>query len=455
MSTVRSTNPHDPDETVAEVPATPVEQVPALLEHAMAAGRDWSRTPGPERAVVLTRAADDIAAEADRLADLISREVGKPISEARGEVIRAERTFRYFAQTSLLPEGELLPGGDARALTFTRSRPRGLVGLITPWNFPLAIPAWKLAPALAYGNAVILKPSAQAVGTAEALVEILSRYLPPDVLAFAAGPGTGAQVAQSRQVAAVSFTGSTEVGRHIAATVSARGGIAQAEMGGQNPTVVLADADVEAAIVGIVGSAFAFAGQKCTATSRIIVHEDVYEHTRDALVEAVNALVVLDPADPKCQVGPVIDEHSRDAALAAVAASRGRVLTGGKKLEVPGSYLLPTLVEIDGGDDILATEEVFAPVAALLRARSAQHALDLANATPFGLSASVYTSDLAAALAYTRELEAGMIRVNAPTTGLEHWAPFGGTKQSSFGPREQGQAARQFYTESTTVAVSP
>jgi acyl-CoA reductase-like NAD-dependent aldehyde dehydrogenase len=455
VSTVRSTNPHNLSEVVAEVAATSVERVSALLERAVVAGRDWARTAGPDRAVVLTRAAEDIAAEADRLADLISREVGKPITEARGEVIRAERTFRYFAQTALLPEGDLLPGGDALALTFTRSRPRGLVGLITPWNFPLAIPAWKLAPAVAYGNAVVFKPSAQAVGSAEALTEILNRHLPPDLLVFAAGPGTGAHVAQSQQVSALSFTGSTEVGRQVAAAVSARGGIAQAEMGGQNPTVVLADADVEGAVAGIVGSAFAFAGQKCTATSRIIVHEDVYERTRDALVEAANALVVLDPSDPKCQVGPVIDQGSRDAALAAVASSRGRVLTGGKKPDAPGSYLLPTLVEIADGDDVLATEEVFAPVTALLRARSAQHALELANATPYGLSASVYTGDLSSALAYTRELEAGMIRINAPTTGLDHWAPFGGTKQSSFGPREQGLAARQFYTESTTVTVSP
>jgi acyl-CoA reductase-like NAD-dependent aldehyde dehydrogenase len=455
VSAVRSTNPHDPKETVAEVPATPVEAIPALLERAVVAGRDWGRTAGPDRAVVLTRAADDIAAESDRLADLISREVGKPITEARGEVIRAERTLRYFAQTALLPEGDVLPGGDVRALTFTRSRPRGLVGLITPWNFPLAIPSWKLAPALAYGNAVVLKPSVQAVGTAEALVEILGRHLPPHLLTMVVGPGTGARVAQSPEVSAVSFTGSTDVGRQVAAAVSARGGIAQAEMGGQNATVILADADVEGAVTGIVGSAFAFAGQKCTATSRIIVHEDIYERTRDALVEAVNALVVLDPSDPKCQVGPVINEEARHTALTAIAASSGRVLTGGRQLPVPGSYLLPTLVEVAGSDDILAREEVFAPVAALLRARSAQHAVELANATPYGLSAAVYTRDLTAALMYTHELEAGMIRVNGPTTGLDHWAPFGGTKLSSFGPREQGQAARQFYTESTTVAVGP
>ncbi|MFR0357649.1 aldehyde dehydrogenase family protein [Streptomyces sediminimaris] len=455
MTTVRSTNPHDPEETVAEVPATPIDRLADLLELAADAGRAWARTAAPERAVALTRAADGIAAEADRLADLISREVGKPITEARGEVVRAERTFRYFAQTALFPEGDVLPGGEARALTFTQSRPRGVVGLITPWNFPLAIPAWKLAPALAYGNAVVFKPSAQAVGTAEVLADILNRHLPPGVLLQAVGPGTGALVAQSPAIGAVSFTGSTEVGRQVAAVVGARGGVAQAEMGGQNPTVVLADADVEGAIAGIVGSAFAYAGQKCTATSRIIVHEDVYEHTRDALVEAVKALAVLDPSDPKCQVGPVIDEASRDSALAAVAASGGRVLTGGTSPDHPGSYLEPTLVEVAGADDILATDEVFAPVTALLHARSSQHALELANATPYGLSASLYTRDLTAALTRTRDLEAGMVRVNAPTTGLDHWAPFGGTKESSFGPREQGLAARQFYTESTTVAVSP
>ncbi|MGW0738027.1 aldehyde dehydrogenase family protein [Streptomyces sp. NPDC002851] len=454
MSTVRSTNPHDPEETVAEVPATPTDQLPALIELATHAGRDWAHTAAPNRATALTRIADDIAAEAERLASLISREVGKPITEARGEVLRAERTFRYFAQTTLLPEGDVLPGADARSLTFTRSRPRGVVGVITPWNFPLVIPTWKLAPALAYGNAVVFKPSAQAVGTGEALAEIINRHLLPGVLVFAAGPGTGALVAHSRAISAVSFTGSTEVGREVAATVSARGGIAQAEMGGQNPTVILADADVEGAVAGIVGSAFAFAGQKCTATSRIIVHGDVYERTRDALVETVKNLVLIDPSDPKCQVGPVIDVGSRDGALAAVEASGGRLLTGGNKPDAAGSYLEPTLVEVPGSDDVLATDEVFAPVTALLRARSAAHAIELANATPYGLSASLYTRDLAAALIHTRDLEAGMIRVNAPTTGLDHWAPFGGTKESSFGPREQGLAAREFYTESTTVAVS-
>ncbi|MFE0820656.1 aldehyde dehydrogenase family protein [Streptomyces sp. NPDC058847] len=452
MSTVRSTNPHDPKETVAEVPATSPDHLSALLELATHAGRDWAHTAAPDRATALNRVADDIGVETNRLADLISREVGKPITEARGEVQRAERTFRYFAQAALLPQGDVLPGADSRTLSFTRTRPRGVVGVITPWNFPLVIPAWKLAPALAYGNAVVFKPSAQAVGTAEALTDILNRHLLPGVVVFAAGPGTGALVAQSPAVNAVSFTGSTEVGRQVVATVSARGAVAQAEMGGQNPTVILADADVEAAITGITGSAFAFAGQKCTATSRIIVHEDIYERTREALVETARKLVLIDPSDPNCQVGPVIDISSRDSALAAVKSSSGRVLTGGTKPDIAGSYLEPTLVEVPGSDDLLATDEIFAPVTALLRARSAAHAVELANATPFGLSASLYTRDLSAALTHTRELKAGMLRVNAPTTGLDHWAPFGGTKASSFGSREQGLAAKEFYTESSTVA---
>jgi len=454
MNAVRSTNPHRPDETVAEIAATSPGTFPSLLELAADAGRGWAATPAPERAALLARAAADLAAESESLAGLISREVGKPITEARGEVVRAERTFAYFAQTALLPEGDVLPAADGRALTFTRRRPRGLVGLITPWNFPLAIPAWKLAPALAYGNAVLLKPSAQAVGTAQALVDILNRHLPPGVLVLAAGPGIGALVAESPAVNAVSFTGSTEVGRQVSAVVGARGGVAQAEMGGQNATVILPDADLDACLPGIVGSAFAFAGQKCTATSRIIVHEDVYERVRDALVDLVGTLVVLDPSDPRCQVGPVIDAASRDSALAAVKESEGRVVTGGTAPDAPGSYLFPTLVEVAGNGDILAREEVFAPVTALLRARSAAHAVALANGTPFGLSASLYTRDLAAALEHTRTLEAGMIRVNAPTTGLDHWAPFGGTKQSSSGPREQGLAAREFYTESSTVSLS-
>jgi alpha-ketoglutaric semialdehyde dehydrogenase len=253
----------------------------------------------------------------------------------------------------------------------------------------------------------------------------------------------------------VSFTGSSEVGRQISRRAAERGARVQAEMGGQNPSVVLADADLDRAATAIAYAAMGYAGQKCTATSRVIVEDAVYPQFRDRLTAAIEALQVVDPADAKTLVGPVIDDGSRASALAAVAASGGRVITGGAALDAPGYYLAPTLVELDEPVGPLATEEVFAPVAALIRAGSPDEAIGIANGVRYGLVAAVFTSDLGRALSLTQRLDAGMIRVNAPTSGVDFQAPFGGAKESSYGPREQGMAARAFYTESRTVLIVP
>ena len=256
-------------------------------------------------------------------------------------------------------------------------------------------------------------------------------------------------------MAAVSFTGSSAVGRQISARAAARGCRVQAEMGGQNPSVVLADAGLDRAAATIAYAAMGYAGQKCTATSRVVVVGEVYQRFRDALAAAIEALAVVDPADAATLVGPVIDAGSRDSALAAVQQSGGRVVTGGHVLDEPGYYLAPTLAELDGPTGPLATEEVFAPVAALIRADSADEAISIANGVRYGLVASVFTSDLGQALRQIGRLEAGMVRVNAPTSGVDFNAPFGGSKDSSYGPREQGQAARAFYTESQTILIVP
>ncbi len=384
------------------------------------------------------------------------REVGKPATEARGEVARGVAILRYFAQEALAPDGETLPAAAADQLLFARHIPVGVAALLTPWNFPVAIPLWKAAPSLAYGNATLLKPSSAAAATALLLADILGAVLPPGVFDVVLG---GAETAQALigdpGVSAVSFTGSSAVGRDVAARAAARGCRVQAEMGGQNPSVVLADADLDRAAAAIAYAAMGYAGQKCTATSRVIVAEPVYEPFRQALTAAVEALGVVDPADEKTMVGPVIDAGSRAAALAAVERSGGRVLTGGRALEAPGYYMAPTLVELDSPAGPLATDEVFAPVAAMIRARSADEAVEIANAVRYGLVASVFTSDLGQALRLTRRLEAGMVRVNAPTSGVDFNAPFGGAKESSYGPREQGKAARAFYTESQTVLIVP
>jgi alpha-ketoglutaric semialdehyde dehydrogenase len=454
--TFTSVNPHDPADVLGEwQPAGPAE-AQAAVGRAVAAAAAWREVPGAGRAKALSDAASALEQRSAEITSLVVREVGKPLSEARGEVARGVAILRYYAQAALLPDGETIPAAAADQLLMTRHVPVGVAALLTPWNFPVAIPLWKAAPSLAYGNATILKPSSAAAATGLALAEVLAACLPADVFQVVLGGAAAAgQLIDHPDVAAISFTGSSEVGRQISRRAADRGCRVQAEMGGQNPSVVLADADLDRAATAIAYASMGYAGQKCTATSRVIVERAVYPQFRDRLAAAVGALQVLDPADEKTLVGPVIDNDSRALALAAVAGSGGRVLTGGSALDAPGYYLAPTLVELDRPQGPLATEEVFAPVAALIPADSADQAISIANAVRYGLVAAVFTSDLGRALRLTRQLDAGMIRVNAPTSGVDFQAPFGGSKESSYGPREQGMAARFFYTESRTVLIVP
>jgi alpha-ketoglutaric semialdehyde dehydrogenase len=454
--TFTSVNPHDPADVLGVWQAAGQAEAQAAVSRAVSAAAGWRETPAAARAKALSDAASALEQRSAEITNLVVREVGKPLSEARGEVARGVAILRYYAQAALLPDGETIPATASDQLLMTRHVPVGVAALLTPWNFPVAIPLWKAAPSLAYGNATILKPSSAAAATALALAEILGAVLPPDVFQVVLGGATAAgHLIDHPDVAAISFTGSSEVGRQITRRAAERGCRVQAEMGGQNPSVVLADADLDRAATAIAYAAMGYAGQKCTATSRVIVADAIYPQFRDRLAATIEALQVLDPADDKTLVGPVIDDGSRAAALAAVAGSGGRVITGGTALDAPGYYLAPTLVELDLPAGPLATEEVFAPVAALIRAESADAAISIANAVRYGLVAAVFTSDLGAALRLTRRLEAGMIRVNAPTSGVDFQAPFGGSKESSYGPREQGMAARSFYTESRTVLIVP
>jgi alpha-ketoglutaric semialdehyde dehydrogenase len=454
--TFTSVNPHNPADVLGEwQPAGPAE-AEAAIGRAVTAAAAWRETPGAARARALSDAASALEQRSAEITSLVVREVGKPVSEARGEVARGVAILRYYAQAALLPDGETIPAAAADQLLMARHFPVGVAALITPWNFPVAIPLWKAAPSLAYGNATILKPSSAGAATALTLADILGPFLPPDVFQVVpGGAATAGALIDHPAVAAISFTGSSEVGQQIRRRAAERGCRVQAEMGGQNPSIVLADADLARAATAIAYAAMGYAGQKCTATSRVIVEDAVYPQFRDRLAAAIQALQVVDPADEKTMVGPVIDEGSRVSALAAVASASGRVITGGTALDAPGFYLAPTLVELDRPEGLLATEEVFAPVAALIRAGSADEAVAIANAVRYGLVAAVFTSDLGGALRLTRRLEAGLIRVNAPTSGVDFQAPFGGVKESSDGPREQGMAARAFYTESRTVLIVP
>ena len=451
-----SVNPHDPSDVIGKWEQAGEREVAAVVERASRAAEEWRRTPAAARSQALGDAAAALEQRGDDVIALTVREVGKPVTEARGEVARGVSILRYYAQLALLPDGETLPAASHDALLMARYRPVGVAALLTPWNFPVAIPLWKAAPSLAYGNATVLKPSSAAAATALLVHEIIAPVLPRDVFqVLLGGAETARPLIEQPRVAAVSFTGSVPVGRDIVRRVAERGGKVQAEMGGQNPSIVLADADLDRAAATIAYAAMGYAGQKCTATSRVIVEDAVYADFTERLAEDITQLQVVDPAAEATLVGPVIDADARTAALDAVGASGGRVVVGGSALDAPGYYLAPTLVELDTPSGPLASEEVFAPVAAVLRADSPARAVAIANEVRFGLVAAVFTTDLGRALRLTEELDAGMIRVNAPTSGVDFYAPFGGAKESSYGPREQGLAARSFYTESRTVLITP
>ena len=456
---ISSTNPADPADVIGVFAPSGGIDVDRAVTAAATVAPAWAGAPGQARADALSRVAARIEARADELAVLVCREVGKPIVEARGEVGRTAAIVRYHAQAALDPDGETYPPGDGRSLLMSRRRPRGVVGLITPWNFPLAIPAWKLAPALAYGNACVWKASPLAPASAEALMACLEPELPAGLVQLVqGGVDAGVALAGHAGLGAISFTGSAAAGASVARQAADRGLPAQCEMGGQNASIVLADADLGRAAAIIARAAMGYAGQKCTATSRVIAERGVAADLRDALVVEVEALVVENPADAACEVGPLITGEARSAAVAAVEraeASGGRVLAGGAAIEGAGHYLAPALVEVFDASAELAQEEVFAPVAAVLEARDAAHAVELTNGVRYGLSTSIFTRDLDRVLDLAGRLDTGLVRVNQPTSGVDLHAPFGGEKASGLGPREQGKAARDFYTSLRTILVSP
>lgn len=451
-----SRSPQDPDDVLVSAELVEPAAVPAVVALARRAQAEWSALPAPARANALHGAARRVEEAAAELTELGIREVGKPRSEMAGEVARGVSILRYYAQQVLDPDGTTLPSSDGRSLLMARRRPHGVAGLITPWNFPVAIPLWKAAPALAYGNGVVLKPARQALAVALRLGELISAELPDGLFEVLATDGSGADVLMAN-ADVISFTGSVEVGHHVIAEATSHRVPVQAEMGGQNPSIVLEDADFGRAADAIASAAMGYAGQKCTATSRVVVVGDA-SGFEDALVGAIEKLAVGDPAEASTVVGPVIDEGARQAVIEAADGARsagGRVVTGGGPAGHKGWFVQPTLVDgVSPGAEIAQTE-VFGPIAVLLPAAGVDEAVAIANDVPFGLSAAVFTTDLDRALSVTGRLDAGMVRVNAPTSGVDFYAPFGGVKGSSYGPREQGKLARDFYSWSQTVTVSP
>ena len=455
----RNVNPSNTDDVIGEFAQASAAQLDTAVNAARAALHGWARTTPQERHDVLLKVSLEIAARKEELGRLLAREEGKTLPEAIGEVARAGQIFDFFAGEVLRIPGEkfasVRPGVD---IEVTRE-PVGVVGIISPWNFPIAIPAWKIAPALAYGNTVVFKPADLVPGSAHALAEIIVRAGAPRGvfnLVMGRGSAVGQAMLDHPGVDAISFTGSVSTGKRVAAACVGHMRKFQLEMGGKNPLVVLDDADMKVAVESAVNGAFFSTGQRCTASSRLIVTEGIYGRFADALAERMHGLVVDDAVMPGVHVGPVVDQNQLDQDLSYVAIGKqegAKLKLGGERLnrEKPGFYMAPALF-VDATNEMrISREEIFGPVAAMIPAKSYEHALELANDTQFGLCAGICTTSLKHATHFKRNIEAGMTMVNLPTAGVDYHAPFGGRKGSSYGAREQGRYAAEFYTTVKTA----
>lgn len=456
---LESSNPAHPDHIVAVGNSA----APADIENAVDAARSalpvWAATPIHARGAVLAAAAAIVDRNAEAWGLELTLEEGKTKAEGIGEVRRAAQILRYYAAEGDRPAGEVYASPRAGEQILVTRKPVGVVAVITPFNFPIAIPAWKIAPALVFGNTVVWKPASAvpllAVRLAEALTEA---GLPPGVLNLVIGdPAIGDSLVHHDGVDAITFTGSTGVGRKIAAVAAGRGVPMQAEMGGKNAAVVLDDADFDLAVEQVMLGAFRSTGQKCTATSRLVLTEGVAERFLEALIRQADALAVGDPAHDSTQMGPVVSasaQHYIGEGIDAAKAQGATVLAGGGRYSdgplAQGYFIAPTIAELKGPCDIWG-QELFGPVLAVRRAADAEEAFALANDSEFGLSAAVFTQDLTRALQAVEHIDVGVLHVNSESAGADPHVPFGGAKKSGLGPKEQGSAAREFFTHTTTV----
>ncbi|NBW08487.1 MAG: aldehyde dehydrogenase family protein [Caulobacteraceae bacterium] len=450
-------NPSDTREVVARTPDGGVAEVDQAVDAAKAAFESWSEASPEVRSDVLDRAGTLVMERREQLGRLLSREEGKTLPEGIGETVRAGRILKYFAGEALRLHGQNLASTRPGVEIQTYRQAVGVVGLITPWNFPIAIPAWKMAPALAFGNTVVIKPAGLTPATAEALVAILHEAgLPKGVVNMIIGRGgVGQAIVDHKDVDAVSFTGSQSVGAGVAAGAVKRQARVQLEMGGKNPLIVLDDADLDRAVAIALDGSFFATGQRCTASSRLIVQDGIHDKFVAALSEKLKALKVGPALDPTSQMGPAVSEAQMETSYRYIDIAKsegGRIAVGGERLtlETPGWYVQPTLIADTAPDMKINNEEVFGPVASTIRVRSYEDALAVANGVEFGLSAGIVTSSLKHARDFQRRAKAGMTMVNLPTAGVDYHVPFGGTKKSSYGAREQGFAAQEFFTQTKT-----
>ncbi len=461
---LRNISAIDRDIVLHEFADSSEEDVINALDAAEKAQKNWAKTSPPKRGKIFFKAASLMHDRDEEAAILMTKEMGKPINEARGEIARCIDLLEYYGAWGWRLGGERVGSGSENTNIYTMAVPLGVVSMITPWNFPSAIPLWKIAPALIAGNCVVLKPASQAPASSLLIAEIFEEAsLPGGVLNIVCGRGSkiSRPLLTDERVRAVSFTGSCEVGQKVYETASAHNRRVGLEMGGKNPLIVCEDADIDLAVELAVAGSMQLAGQKCTATSRVIVDEKIAGVFTEKLITKVNALKTDDPLDEATDVGPVIDEESLENILkyiergkgeGAALAAGGRRLTDGELSKA--AYCEPTVFTNVVSDMAIAKEEIFGPVLAVLSSKDFEQAMTIANDTAYGLSASICTSDMKLAQKFTEQIEAGLVHVNSMTSGAEVHVPFGGMKGSSSGFREMGGSGIDFYTNLKTVYYS-
>ncbi len=459
---IRNVNPADTADVISEFPQATAADVGRAIEAATAAWKSWKKTPGPERGRVLWRAAEISRRRADEIARTLTREEGKILREAKGEVTKGISLLEYYAGEGFRMHGKTMPSEARDTFAYTLRQPLGLVGLIAPWNFPWAIPVWKSAPALVAGNCVVFKPSELVPATAALLTEIYEEAgLPAGVFNLVVGSGSevGEAMVVAPELRAISFTGSNRVGGDIYVKAARRGAKVTCEMGGKNAVIVMADADLDKAAAAIHGGAFGSTGQRCTATSRVIVHPDIKRALVDRLVASAEKIKVGPGLDETMDMGPSIADKQWDTVMGYIATGKqegATLLTGGMRPEhlAHGYFIAPTIFDDVTPGMRIFKEEIFGPVLSIATASGLEEALAKANGVEYGLTTSIFTQDISAVMRFIDDVEVGMVHVNEPTVGGEAQLPFGGTKSTGVGEREMAEDGLNFFTEIKTVFIN-
>lgn len=460
---IDSISPMNKNEVVGRVQSSTQEDLERAVNAAHHAKEDWRKIGQSARGQFLFKVANILEARIDDIAETMTLEMGKTLPEAKGETARGIAILRYYAGEGMRKNGDVIPSSDSEALMFTKRVPVGVVGIITPWNFPVAIPIWKVAPALVYGNTVVFKPATEAAVTAAKVIECFSEAgLPDGVLNFITGSGSivGQGLIDHSLLNAITFTGSETVGQGVLKSAAERGIKSQVEMGGKNPVIVANDADLDKTVEAVISGAFRSTGQKCTATSKVIVEAGIYEAFKEKLIQETEKITVGNGLENGIWMGPCASESQFNTVKSYIGIGKeegAQLISGGEVLTGEaydnGFYITPAIFENVNLDMRIAQEEIFGPVIALIKVADIQEAIKAANDTKYGLSASIFTSNINSFLKFSDEIEAGLVRVNAESAGVELQAPFGGMKGSSVGSREQGEAAQEFYTEVKTIFI--